>query len=217
MKLYELLLAGALMGAGIKTIMAKTITPRVKAWEDFLLPQNRELPKRARKPKGIVVHTTGRGLLEQAKKRGNGDLKKGALAWYAGTGMSYYGEFIIFHDGTVVRLAPEDKMTWHSADIPASSPENLPAWWRERWPGLTGPVDILGTEHINSNSIGIDLLPTADATFTAAQLSALAAVVEKLRAKWGPLRVVGHEDVDPVRRGTPKPWDPGTINLRRFN
>lgn len=175
------------------------------------LPQSVNRPNRVRAPKGVVIHTTGRGLLASAQKIG-GPLGQAAVKWYKNTQFSYFGAYLIDHEGNVFELAPLNKLTFHSADIKGTT---LP-WWHARWPSFKSPIDLLGTTHINSYTVGIDLLPTSNATYTDKQHIALRNLIRYLANKYGfPISrqtILGHEDVDPVARSTTDKksgWDPG--------
>lgn len=178
--------------------------------EDATLPQSANLKKIAFPPRGIVIHTTGRGVLKQEKKAG---LEAGVLAWYKRSGMRFYGRFIIFPSGRTFRLAPDDVTCMHSGSIDkakALDPVEH-AWWIKAWPKLKHPYDQFKTVHFNSHTIGLDLVPLPDAKFTDAQFESLKQVVRLIREQnKAELPIRTHSDIDPWNRTSGgKGWDPG--------
>jgi len=125
----------------------------------------------------------------------------------------------------------------HASRLPASElvagwarhgrdPSVVFDWWWARWPGLDSPLDLLGGDrYVNRRSVGVDLLPAPDGTCTPERITAALELCADICARRSidatPARVVCHEDLDPLRRGTRvnargviigTGWDPG----RRF-
>lgn len=113
-------------------------------------------------------------------------------------------------------------------------PEVVWDQWDARWPDTLTPVEFIGSRSINANSIGLDYLPTPSGEYTDIQVETAAALVCELADRYGiELRTggkhptyVGHEDIDPLRRGAKMSrgkivgvlWDPGSRWPReRFN
>lgn len=185
------------------------------------LPQNKQLPAREQAVLATLMHTTGRGLAKVAARSGAPGTRAyddAALAWYRASGWSYYGTYLVGSTGVVFELAPPALRCWHAAGLKKNyTSRRHHAWWRARWPHVADPTALVG-RYPNAVTIGIDLLPGLDGGFSPAQLSAAAALVRRLHIKHDlPLKrrfILGHEDVDPVRRGKRNGgWDPG----RRFD
>jgi hypothetical protein len=204
--------------------------------------------RRRRKPvRGVVVHTTGRGLLRRVVGGVDGPGAAAARRYARGAVGDFFGHYLIDHDGRVYALAHPERVALHTAALHRFyGSEGVPSdrwrmyccplsermqrhgrdearvwdWWNARWPELASPVVMLG-RNVNAAAVGIDLLPLDDLTYTAAQVESCAVLVEALsealRFSIEPMRVVRHEDVDPLRRGAVRkgdrilgvPWDPG--------
>ena len=177
-----------------------------------ILPQSSNLHARTHKPDHIIVHTTGRGLLRKALEKNPttpGEVDAAALDWYRGSGMAYYGTYLVGH-GDTYRLALDEAQPAHAANITRGT---MP-WWRNKWGAVASdPVELLGDTYANGHTVGIDLLPYSDASFSDSQYkrlkSLLRGVCSQYSIPFDRIHILGHEDIDPTRRGDPAPWDPG--------
>jgi hypothetical protein len=148
--------------------------------------------------------------------------------------------------GTVFSLAADNKVCLHTASLSPKYREdnwqdfamhpvsktvvkhNRPSalvydWWIARWGGAN-PLGFCGSPNINSYSFAIDVVPGPDGTYTDAQYVAVKQLVAEARAKYTIQHVLGHADVDPMRRGivlnasgalVGKDWDPGIFDWKR--
>lgn len=192
------------------------------------LPQARKLKQRPSTAR-VVYHTTGRSLpravrassgLESGLEVGTRAFDDAVVAWYHSSGMPYFGCYLVGTSGTIYELAPPGTWCQHAASLTtvemASEP---PTWWRERWPHLRHPTDLLnGSPHINVASLGIDLVPDPDLQLPdihrPATIAAAIALGRSLAATYGlsleAHHHLGHEDADPWSRSNARgPWDPG--------
>jgi N-acetylmuramoyl-L-alanine amidase len=116
-----------------------------------------------------------------------------ALNILTGPEIEASAHYYIPQDGTVYQIVPEDKRAWHAG--------------RGRWCDITD---------INSHSIGIELgwseqvmaeenEESVPGPFTPAQMESLTILSQQIMAKWNirPENVLGHSDVDPVRKRDP--------------
>lgn len=101
--------------------------------------------------------------------------------------------YYIPQDGTVYQIVPEEKRAWHAG--------------RGHWRDIAD---------INSHSIGIELgwseqvmaeenEESVPGPFTPAQMESLASLCQQIMTRWAikPENVLGHSDVDPVRKRDP--------------
>ncbi|WP_326524192.1 N-acetylmuramoyl-L-alanine amidase [Sphingomonas sp.] len=101
--------------------------------------------------------------------------------------------YLVYEDGTIYRLMPEEKRAWHAG--------------RSHWRGLTD---------LNSASVGIEIVnPGHEYKYTPypdAQIDAVVRLVAGIKDRWEITRgnVVGHSDIAPARKRDPGelfPWD----------
>lgn len=159
----------------------------------------------------IVVHTTGSGVVENAKKEGVDPFKFTCDTYQRG---SVYPHYLIGYDGKIVSFCDEARWAAHAAwrdweaDAYASND-----WWRKwasdyhdkvvavepsfyadwdvRWGerGFASPVDLLAASSKNRSSspnkvaIGVELLDAKP--FTAQQVEALAKLVLDIAGRYG--------------------------------
>ena len=90
--------------------------------------------------------------------------------------------YLIAPDGEVLSLVPEALRAWHAG--------------AGQWGGVTD---------VNSRSIGIELSNDGFSPFAAAQMDALIALLNGIKARWAirPERVIGHSDMAPGRKIDP--------------
>jgi N-acetyl-anhydromuramyl-L-alanine amidase AmpD len=194
-------------------------------------PTARKLPPRSGPIKASIVHTTG-----------DTDLDK-ILRWYeSADGLQPH--YMIATDATIRRFVMEDHIAWHAKIDPAEArlyQRGYGEWscwtwplsagapvhvgqefsgyrmWRDRWPGLQSPLELVTADHPNSVSVGIELqqpVKPGPGIFTPGQYQALAELLVDIHGRTGvPLdrqHVLGHSDCSPMRRSTAAGgWDPG--------
>jgi len=209
-----------------------------------MLPQSQDLEPQARPPSRVIIHTTGRAFSGALESITVGD----ALDRYTRRRSPYYGHWLIDPLGGIAPMAPEDRRALHTGSLSrlyaarswmeygapggaktwvehGRDPETVYDWWIARWPGRSGPLGLVPSRHVNGHSIGIDLLPGLDGGYTVAQHGALMVLLQEICARhglaYGREIILGHEDVDPVRRGTVRGrdgriygrgWDPGRLD-----
>ncbi len=135
-----------------------------------------------RPPDMILLHYTGMQTGEVALSR---------LTTAASKVSSHY---VVFEDGRIVQLVPEEKRAWHAG---VSS-----------WAGETD---------INSRSIGIEIVNPGHEfgyrNFPLRQIAAVISLCKSILTRRGPLsadRILGHSDVAPSRKQDPGekfPWE----------
>lgn len=146
--------------------------------------------------------------------------------------------YVLDHDGTLYQLAPDNVVT-HHAGGPDRKHYESGAWvkrcaakavaaWKAKWPTFSSPAALYPATSPNTNYIGVEMIPCGDGygtpaspgcRFTAAQLAAVVALGLELAARHGwpsdwaaTPRLLGHEDVQPLRRHTITGcWDPGYL------
>lgn len=196
---------------------------------------DRGKPRRTPRPTCIILHQTGVGLVERARRAG-ADPEEFAVAYYSQA--EAYPHYLVAPDGSVWAFADEEERTAHAAWTPAErmiyrdwhgpraggGPTGPFRWWRRRW-ALTAssPVTLLlascGTTP-NLSGIGVEVLhhrPMSDAAYTS-----LARLCLDIGLRWaidlgdgGPLpspTLLGHADLSPLRRtARGRPYDPDLV------
>ncbi|WP_294299004.1 N-acetylmuramoyl-L-alanine amidase [uncultured Sphingomonas sp.] len=128
----------------------------------------------------IVLHYTGMLDAESARQR---------LCDPEAKVSSHY---LVYEDGTVHRLVPEEKRAWHAG--------------KSHWRGLTD---------LNSASVGIEIVNPGHeykyVPYPPAQIDAVVRLVAEIKDRWQITRgnVVGHSDIAPARKRDPGelfPW-----------
>jgi hypothetical protein len=189
--------------------------------------------RRHSKVNSIIVHTTGFGPgLDRINTRNKGNLKAIGADYakrMAGI-LKYKGHFLIDHTGKIWQFLPLQEIAWHSSSgkkklLLSESPFT---WWAERWgEQYANPTELPSWKlgNLNLSTVGIDLLAHGNGTitkgYTKAQYKSLAklatALADKLEIELKRDTILGHEDVDPLSRGTSKGgWDPGAFDWGRF-
>lgn len=135
-----------------------------------------------RPPDMILLHYTGMQTGEAALSR---------LTTAASKVSSHY---VVFEDGRIVQLVPEEKRAWHAGV--------------SHWAGETD---------INSRSIGIEIVNPGHEfgyrNFPLRQIAAVISLCKTILTRRGPLsadRILGHSDVAPSRKQDPGekfPWE----------
>lgn len=166
-----------------------------------------------------------------------------AVRQYIDKRLPYFGQAIVGQSGALFLLAGRQERVSHSLSLnpryrhanwrdyarPLFGNGNTVAhgrdgdrvydWWDARWPEHDSPVDLLG-HMVPNNCLGVDFLPSPiDGSFADHQYRRMADLLDVWRRAAGiPVnRILGHEDVDPMGRGTVKKggrilgygWDPG--------
>jgi N-acetylmuramoyl-L-alanine amidase len=135
-----------------------------------------------RAPDMILLHYTGMQTGEAALSR---------LTTAASKVSSHY---VVFEDGRIVQLVPEEKRAWHAG---------VSSW--------------AGEADINSRSIGVEIVNPGHEfgyrTFPLRQIAAVISVCKAITTRRGPIRgdlILGHSDVAPARKQDPGekfPWE----------
>jgi hypothetical protein len=114
---------------------------------------------------------------------------------------------------------------WHTGSNKRKKLKNNspPGWWTRRWKDYERPTDLPSwtSKSPNSVSVGIDLLAHGNGAITKkytreqyeSLIKLIKALCEDLNIPTKKEYIVGHEDVDPISRGTSKGgWDPGNFD-----
>jgi N-acetylmuramoyl-L-alanine amidase len=107
---------------------------------------------------------------------------EGTIDWFKRRESQVSAHYVIGRDGRVVQMVRDEDVAWHAGR------------------------SLLGTEpNVNSFSIGIELVGTADSGFTDTQMASLYSLLELLVVKYRvrPERVVGHGTICPGRKIDP--------------
>lgn len=191
----------------------------------------RELPIRSVPVRAVILHTTGSPKLEAV------------LRFYDDVD-GLQPHYCVGWDGTVYRIAEEDRVAYHCAILPnerLAYQSGFAFWSQRRWdsergdvvqapafpgyqnwidtwrPKFESPLDFVTGAHPNTVSIGIELLQPENAgpdIFTDEQYDAASKLAADIAARhgiqWSRERILGHQDVSPMRRCNGKgAWDPG--------
>lgn len=184
---------------------------------------------------GLVLHTTGRGVVKRAQREGVAPEER-ALDYYAQSVASCH--YLIGYDGTVYQLSADDRRVPHvgirgderrrylagewSGDFSARAV----ARWRERWPDRASPQHLYPSSSPNDDYVGCEMIPLRRRRhgwhYTAAQHVAAATLALDLANRHGwpegwhrTSRLVGHEDLDAYGRWKAfGGWDPGALRRR---
>lgn len=184
---------------------------------------------------GVMIHTTGRGLLDRARRERISPMEA-AINVYTAPG-AYFPHYVV-HGNEAVQIADERERASH-AGVPASQrrlylsgqwesmvPKKTLKRWRKRWPGFKSPSHLYPGRSPNACYIGIEMIPKRDATFSWPTVKTAARLTEDIMARHGidpgddldgtgyP-QLVGHEDVEPLERWNRfGGWDPGALRAK---
>lgn len=187
-------------------------------------------------PYGLCVHTSGRGIVTRAKKKGVLPVDL-ALKWYRRKGSVH---FLIDYDGTVyqmldanrqgahVGISKKERNAYLNGAWANEVPTNALLLWLQKWPKKKSPQHLYPSKSPNQCYVGVELLPMQGSRggmwFTDEQCTAVKELYNQLAAMYGwPLnprklpntRLLGHEDIDAFGRWQKSGgWDPGA--LRKF-
>ena len=188
---------------------------------------------------GLCVHTTGRGVPNQANRTKRDALEIAIGIYTRGPNAAHY---VIGYTGTIAQIVPDDRIAWHVGggakkralyltgnwrDPRECAPAAVRAWDRQ-WPGRKSPQHLFPGESANAAYVGVELIPTAKGQgvpaaggglFTVGQYAALIALGADLAERHGwpadwssTSRLVGHEDVGLLDRHVEEGgWDPGFL------
>lgn len=177
-----------------------------------LSPIATQVPRRTdaitkRKPWGFLLHTTGRGIPEKAKREGKPAIDV-ALAWYRRSqngeqGYPWGGPgYVIDHVGAIYQIADDDTLTNHAGGPDREkylngswqtliSAETL-ARWRAKWPRYSSPQALYPSRSANTDFVGCELIPVIEGgpaplrpglLFTEAQHDAAVSLARDLAAR----------------------------------
>lgn len=122
--------------------------------------------------RGLVVHTSGRGVVTKAARAGVPAIEM-ALAYYQRAAFSAH--YVIDYDGALYQLTADDRRVQHVGLTAADREAYLSgAWqqrisratsklWRDRWPYVLSPAHLYPSRAPNSDFVGVELLPLAKA------------------------------------------------------
>lgn len=185
-------------------------------------------------PWGVLIHTTGRGVLASAALRRKTPMEVAIKTYidmqFGSEGYKWGGPtYVIDGGGNIAQLAPDDVLTNHCGGPNRSkyfsgewtklvSPKTLELW-TELWAPFQHPYQLFPSRSPNEDLVGIELIPTITAGYTASQIDALVKLVHDIGARnrfprgWHQTcRLVGHEDVDPISRSDRGGgYDPGAL------
>lgn len=160
-----------------------------------------------RKPWGLLIHTTGRGIVEKAAKKGTTPIDV-ARKWYklsqdGANGYPWGGPgYLMGHEGDIYQLAPDDVITNHAGG-PDRDEYLSGAWvklapaaavhhWRAQWPGFKSPQHLYPSKSANTDYIGVEVIPCGSGfgvpmrpglLFTEAQHTALGALARDVGSR----------------------------------
>jgi len=160
---------------------------------------------------GYLLHTTGSGVCDAAKRHGTTPLEEAIKVYIAsqnGSNGYFWGgpHYVIDYDGTIHQVAPDDVETAHcgAPDVRDAymdgswvhrvSPAAL-ASWRLHWPGHRHPYDLFPSHTPNWDYVGVEMVPIGegfggepmepDLRFTKAQHDAAVALGRDVAARNG--------------------------------
>lgn len=182
-------------------------------------------------PWGVCIHTTGSGLLREAKDHGIDPLAM-AVELYCGAGANF-PHHVIDWAGTILQIADEKERARHAGIDHNERALYLSGGWRKkvsavalkmwdaRWPGKKSPLNLFPSISPNEDYLGVEMipLPMVDKTgslFTQDQYNSLGDLLADIERRYNirvvGQRLVGHEDLEPLTRWTSKGgWDPGAM------
>lgn len=188
---------------------------------------------------GLVVHTTGSGIVDQARARGVDPLEY-AVEYYLRPD-AFFPHYVCGWDGSLVQVADEQVKAQHvgfkerarylEIDWETDLPRELADRWRAAWPAFPSPAHLFPGPSPNAVYCGVELLPLAvgdpaaaflGARYTLAQHQAVVLLARDLAERhgwptnwWAGPRLLGHEDVNPIARSAAGAgWDPGALRSR---
>lgn len=130
---------------------------------------------KTRKPWGLLLHTTGRGVPEKAARTKRTPLSVACEIYIASqngsNGYLWGGPgYVIDHDGGIYQLAPDDVLTNHAGGpdraaylngswIKRCSPATV-AQWHTHWaPRYAHPYALFPSKSPNQDYVGVEMIP----------------------------------------------------------
>ena len=194
--------------------------------------QTKRMRIRRIKPWGIMIHTTGRGVVSRGAKLCREPVEL-AMEQYMGKASVHYA---IGPTGNIYQMMPDN---WRGAHCGVSLKERhayltgrwerevspvAKRFWKERWPSVKTPQHLYPTVSPNGCYLGVEVVPLAERTadgwwFSDEQHQAIIELCED-RARhhrwpdgwFHTPRLVGHEDCDAYGRWQMSGgWDPGFL------
>lgn len=198
------------------------------------VPKPKDVDDRSMPVFGLVVHTTGSGIVKQAQKLGVDPLEH-AVAYYLKPD-SYFAHYVIGWDGHIVQIADEKERATHvgfaergkylTGEWETMLPKALVERWKAKWPSHKSPAHLFPGSSPNNCYIGCELLPTPKrdpkfGLFTLAQHQAVVMLCADIGDRYNlpthwhhTSRLVGHEDLNPLTRSAKgQGWDPGALRV----
>ncbi len=196
-----------------------------------------DFPKRGKKPFGVCVHTTGRGVPQRAKRLGQTPDQAGV--WVYSQTWQNPPNYLIGSHGMVYRVTDDSLCPPHcgvdawqrKAMLNGTWFDHVSAdglrLWRERWPKVVSPAHLYPSTSANKDYLGIEMIPLLErraewgGLFTDGQYQSLSMLLSSISVKYGielkGARLVGHEDLDPFDRWDGSGgWDPGWLRARPY-
>lgn len=182
----------------------------------------------------IIIHTTGYGVglqrINKFQKEKENHLEKvgEAYAHRMANVLKYKGHYLIDHTGKIWQFISLNEVAWHTGSSKRKllKTQEPFGWWKERWPKLKNPTKLEPWKTSpNLSSVGIDLLAHGNGQitdgYTEEQYQSLAYLIrdlcERLSIPVERKYILGHEDVDPIARGSAKGgWDPGKFDYDKL-
>ena len=206
------------------------------------VPDLRRDPPRKRRPFGLCVHTSGRGIVKRAHRAGI-DPVEFAVAYYQEA--KYSAGYVIGWDGTIYQIgsdmdryshigvSAEERVRYLSGGWVDSVPTTALDLWLGHWRHCSSPQHIFPWKSANDCYLGAECIPLPHQTlhglwYTERQHAAVARLYLD-RAKvygWGSpdmssgatlpfRRLLGHEDLDAYGRwDSHGGWDPGALRAK---
>lgn len=206
-----------------------------KVWSPLATPAThpRDVSDRTR-PAGIIVHTTGSGIVDTAR-RAAADPLEFAVSFYTSRDNAF-AHYLVGHNGEIVQIAADTEKAWQAAwksweqqayrdgswitkwardyaDAVVPVPDSFYQSWQDRWNPLgfqspAGLVDkVAGSKRSQPNSTfcGVELLDAKP--FTPAQYNSLAKLVLDLSIRWAiPITYNGVQASPPYTATLPSPY-----------
>jgi hypothetical protein len=179
---------------------------------------------------GLMAHTCGRSIVEEALSHGADPLEY--VCDYYTLPESYCPGYVLGWAGDLVQIARDMDITWHGGVSSAQRQQYLDgSWenvvgeptaslWKARWPNFKSPQHLYPSTNPNTDYIGVEMLPIVNGCgykparqgllFTLKQHKMIRALYEDiirrhtaagtLNTSYEGARLVGHEDCNPIDR-----------------
>lgn len=198
-------------------------------------------PQRNQDVYGIAAHTTGSGVVDKALAQGVDPLTLVAEIYgrpysFSGTyAIGWDGTIAAIMredlEAEHIGFPAADRLTFLNGTWPEQVSAATANAWYARWPNVRSPAHLFPGPSPNQVYLGVELVPTSGEgaqpapmapglSFTKAQHDRFAALAADAAKRWGfrsllvpgTTRLVGHEDVNPIRRSNiGGGWDPGAL------